>query len=162
MKKYLRVFIGFISILFWSCGSSSNGGGGTTPTPVEPAVSELIKKSWSASLVQWDNVTQFDKSSSTNVTQGYAQFKLDLSTGSTVTLTEFDKRVFTGTYLLSSDNSQLTLKNLTSAEGAPSGTDGTIVFTINPKPTSSKLVLETTAAYIKAGNKVVKLTLVNP
>ena len=159
MKKYFAALISISLLLFWSCGSSS---GGSTPTPVEPPVSEVIKKSWSASTVLWDNTTQYDKSASTNITPGYAQFKLDLSSSNTVTLTEFDKKVFTGTYLLSSDNSQLTLKNLTSSEGAPSGTDGTLVFSISGKPTSSKLILETTTAYIKASNKVVKLTLVNP
>jgi hypothetical protein len=162
MKRYSIAFVVLFFMFICSLGCSSNGGGGTTPTPVEPTVAELIKKTWTASIVQWDNVTQYDKSASTNVTPGYAQFKLDLSSSNIVTLTEFDKRVFTGTYVLSTDNSQLTLKNLTSSEGVPSGSDGTLVFTINPKPTSSKLVLETTTAYIKAGNKVVKLTLVNP
>jgi hypothetical protein len=160
MKRYFIALIGFVLFVTSSCGSSS--GGGSNPTPAEPAVADVIKKSWTASQVQWDSVLQYDKSTSTNITQGYAQFKLDLSSSSTVTLTEFDKRVFTGTYSLSSDNSQLTLRNLTSAEGAPSGSDGTIVFAITTKPTSSRLILETTNPYIKAGNKVVKLTLTNP
>jgi hypothetical protein len=160
MKRFFFGLIGFVLFTISSCGSSS--GGGSNPTPAETPVADLIKKSWTASQVQWDAVSQYDKSSSTNLTQGYAQFKLDLSSTGTVSLTEFDKRTFTGSYSLSSDNSQLTLRNLTSVDGAPSGSDGTIVFTITTKPTSTRLILETTSPYIKAGNKVVKLTLTNP
>ena len=93
---------------------------------------------------------------------GYSQFKLDLSIAGSVTLTEFDGKKFTGSYSLSSDNKKLSLTGLTSSEGAPSGTNGTLELTISGTPSATSLALETSTAYIKASNKKVALTLVNP
>jgi hypothetical protein len=79
-----------------------------------------------------------------------------------VALTEFDGKQFTGTYLLASDNTKITLSNLKGSEGAPTGSNGTLEFRIVGIPTATTLGLETTSTYIKASNKRVGLTLVNP
>ncbi len=128
------------------------------PTPV----SELIKKSWSVSSAQWDGTTQYTKGGSANLVSGYSQFKLDLTVAGSVTLIEFDGKQFTGTYVLATDNSKITLSNLKGPEGAPTGTNGTIEFRIVGTPTATTLGLETLATYIKASNKRVNLALVNP
>jgi hypothetical protein len=106
-------------------------------------------------------VTKYDKSSTSNVVQGYSQYKLDLSTAGSVTLTEFDGKIFTGTYTVASDGNSLTLSGLTSAEGAPTGTGGTIVYSILSTPTATGLSLQQSTAYVKASSAIVKLALVN-
>ena len=153
-----NIFIVALALLVFSCSKSAD----PAPTPVAPAptAAELVKKVWSASVVQWDGTTQFDKSSSANIVAGYSQFRLDLSSSTAVSLTEFDGKKFTGTYSLSSDAKKLTLSGLTSSEGAPSGTNGVLVFTVLSAPSATSLSLETTGTYVKASSKKVKLTLV--
>ena len=166
MKQYI-LFLSFLAALFLgACSTKSDPTPVTptpvTPTPVTPTVADLVKKVWSANTVSWDGVVQYTKGGTTNLVAGYSQFKLDLSTSGSVTLTEFDGKKFTGSYSLSSDNKKLSLTGLTSSEGAPSGTNGTLELTISGTPTATSLALETTTAYIKATNKKVVLTLVNP
>lgn len=154
--KHLILFV--FALIVFACSKSAD----PAPTPVAPAptAAELVKKVWSASVVQWDGTTQFDKSSSANLVAGYSQFRLDLTSSTAVSLTEFDGKKFTGTYSLSSDAKKLTLSGLTSSEGAPSGTNGVLEFTVLSAPTATSLTLETTATYVKASSKKVKLTLV--
>jgi len=164
MKQYF-LFLSFFAILvLGACSSKSDPTPVTPPpvTPVIPTVTDLIKKVWSANTVSWDGVVQYTEGGTTNLVSGYAQFKLDLTIAGSVTLTEFDGKKFTGSYSLSSDNKKLSLTGLTSSEGAPSGTNGTIELNISGTPSATNLALETTTAYIKASNKKVALTLVNP
>ncbi len=159
MKIISGILIGLVSVILLACGSSS--GSDPAPTP-QPTVAQLISKSWSATNVSWDGVTQYSKASTSNLVAGYTQFKLDLTSSTAASLTEFDGRKFTGTYTLSSDNKKITLNGLTSSEGAPSGTNGTLEFNIVGTPSATALSLETTTTYIKASNKKVSLSLVNP
>jgi hypothetical protein len=158
MKQFI-VFLFAISLMACSGGEPA-----PTPTPPTPTVNvaDLVKKVWSVSSAQWDGVSKYDKSSTSNVVQGYSQFKLDLSTAGSVKLTEFDGKVFTGSYSVSSDGKTLTLSSLTSAEGAPTGTGGVIAYTILTVPTATALSLQQTSAYVKASSAIVKLALVNP
>ena len=159
MKQFLLLLL-TLSVL--ACG----GGGDPAPTPTPPtptvSVSTLVKKVWTVNTAQWDGVTKYDKTSTSNVVQGYSQYKLDLSTAGSVTLTEFDGKIFTGTYTVATDGLSLTLNGLTSADGAPTGTGGTITYSILTTPTATTLSLQQTAAYVKASSAIVKLTLVNP
>lgn len=159
MKQFLLLLL-TISVL--ACG----GGGDPAPTPTPPtptvSVATLVKKVWTVSSAQWDGVTKYDKAGTANVVQGYSQFKLDLSTAGSVTLTEFDGKIFTGTYTVATDGLSLTLNGLTSAEGAPTGTGGIIAYTILSTPTATGLSLQQTTAYVKASSAIVKLALVNP
>jgi hypothetical protein len=159
MKQFI-VFLFAISVM--ACGSGSTPA--PAPTPITPTVSvaTLVKKVWTVNSAQWDGVTKYDKTSSSNVVQGYSQYKLDLSTAGSVTLTEFDGKIFTGTYSVATDGLSLTLNGLTSAEGAPTGTGGTISYTILSTPTATGLSLQQTTAYVKASSAIVKLALVNP
>ena len=166
MKQYI-LFVSFLAALFLgACSSKSDPTPVTptpvTPTPVTPTVADLVKKVWSANTVSWDGLVQYSKGATTNLVAGYSKFKLDLSIAGSVTLTEFDGKKFTGSYSLSSDNKKLSLTSLTSSEGAPSGTNGTLELTISGTPSATSLALETSTAYIKASNKKVALTLVNP
>jgi hypothetical protein len=166
MKQYILFFSLIASMILGACSSKSDPSpvspSPVTPTPVAPTTADLIKKVWSANSVSWDGVVQYTKGGTANLVAGYSQFKLDLSIAGSVTLTEFDGKKFTGSYSLSSDNKKLTLTGLTSSEGAPSGTNGALELTISGNPTAVNLVLETNTTYIKATNKKVALTLVNP
>ena len=161
MKQFILLLLA-ISVL--ACSGGGDPAPTPTPTPPTPTVSvaTLVKKVWTVSSAQWDGVTKYDKSSSSNVVQGYSQYKLDLSTAGSVTLTEFDGKIFTGTYTVATDGLSLTLNGLTSAEGAPTGTGGTIAYTILSTPTTTGLSLQQTTAYVKASSAIVKLALVNP
>lgn len=158
--KHLILLLLTISVM--ACGSG--GDPAPTPTPPTPTVSvaTLVKKVWTVSSAQWDGVTKYDKTSTSNVVQGYSQYKLDLSTAGSVTLTEFDGKIFTGTYTVATDGLSLTLNGLTSADGAPTGTGGTIIYSILVTPTATTLSLQQTTAYVKASSAIVKLALVNP
>ncbi len=162
MKNTFRVFISVLCLAFLAaCSKSSDPA--PTPTPPAPSVSDLIKKVWSASNIQWDGNVQYDKTATSNLVAGYAQFKLDLSSAPAVSLTEYDRNKFSGTYSLSSDNKTLTLSSLKTSDGTePTGTGGTLTFTISGVPTASTLVMESTTAYVKASNKKIRLSLVNP
>lgn len=161
MKQIIFLLL-TISVL--ACASGGDPAPTPTPTPPTPTVSvaTLVKKVWTASSAQWDGVTKYDKTSSSNVVQGYSQYKLDLSTAGSVTLTEFDGKIFTGTYTVATDGLSLTLNGLISADGAPTGTNGTITYTILVTPTATTLSLQQTTAYVKASSAIVKLALVNP
>jgi hypothetical protein len=156
----------FLVLLFAASVMACSGGGNPTPTPTPPtptvSVATLVKKVWTVSTAQWDGVTKYDKTSSSNVVQGYSQYKLDLSTAGSVTLTEFDGKIFTGTYTVATDGLSLTLNGLTSADGAPTGTGGTITYSILVTPTATSLSVQQTTAYVKASSAIVKLALVNP
>ena len=158
MKQILLVLF---TITMLACGG---GDPAPTPTPPPPTVNvaTLVKKVWTASSVQWDGVTKYEKAGTSNVVQGYSQYKLDLSNASSVTLTEFDGKIFTGTYTVATDGKSLTLSGLTSAEGAPTGSSGTIVYTILSTPTATALSLQQTTAYVIASSAIVKLGLVAP
>jgi len=151
-----QIVILSLALICFSCSKSED------PTPVVTSLtaSELVKKVWSAGVVQWDGTTQFDKSASANLVAGYSQFRLDLTSSTAASLTEFDGKKFTGTYTLSSDAKKLTLSGLTSAEGAPSGTNGVLEFTVLSTPSATSMSIETTGTYIKASSKKVKLNLV--
>jgi hypothetical protein len=156
----------FLVLLFAVAMMACSGGGDPAPTPTPPtptvSVATLVKKVWTVNTAQWDGVTKYDKTSSSNVVQGYSQYKLDLSTAGSVTLTEFDGKIFTGTYSVATDGLSLTLNGLTSADGAPTGTGGTITYSILVTPTATSLSLQQTTAYVKASSAIVKLALVNP
>ena len=150
----------FIALALFTLSCSKSADPAPTPVAPTPTAAELVKKVWSAGVVQWDGTTQFDKSASANLVAGYSQFRLDLTSSTAASLTEFDGKKFTGTYSLSSDAKKLTLSGLTSTEGAPSGTNGVLEFTVLSTPSATSLSIETTGTYIKASSKKVKLNLV--
>ncbi|MHA8055530.1 hypothetical protein VR611_06250 [Aquirufa nivalisilvae] len=160
MKTIYNLITLIIFSTFVGCKSESVSPANPTPVTPAPTVAEIIKKNWNASTVLWDGVSQFDKTSSSNLIQGYNQYKLDLSNPSSLSITEFDGKKFTGKYSLSTDNQKLIFTELSGADGAPSGTNGTIEYKISSTPSSNSLVLESTAPYVKASNKIVKLNLI--
>ncbi len=120
-----------------------------SPEKIAP-LSERIQKLWSAQLVKENSTTTFTKGATTNTRPGYSAFRLDLSSTTTVVFVDFDGTRCTGTWEVSSDEKRLILKNLSPQ---PTGTNGTIEFTIT-EATDAKLVLTRTTASQKTGGTI--------
>jgi hypothetical protein len=96
-----------------------------------PPLSERIAKNWSANTVKHGNVVVFEKAGTSN-TADYSGFRISLAAGFTVTFVEVNGDTFNGQWELIGNNT-LRLKNLssTSNQKPPTGSNGTIDFTIN-------------------------------
>ena len=98
------------------------------PDPVVPTA-DKVKRSYTASSVSEGPSVVYSSTGSTSSKPNYSQFLLDLSSPPTVRYRTFDGILFTGTYTVT--DSQITLNNLTSPSGPPTGTGGMIVFNIS-------------------------------
>ncbi|CAH0996085.1 hypothetical protein EMA8858_02215 [Emticicia aquatica] len=143
MKKIAILFISFASFAVFSCKDK------TVP------VSEKIKKTWGANIVKEGSATVFTKGASSNTKPGYSSFVLNLLIAPSVTLKEADGNTFTGQYELVGDT-QLVLKNL---NPVPTGTGGTIEFTIN-SITDTELNITRTTASQKTGGTINTYSLI--
>lgn len=112
-------------------------------------LSERIVKIWTANSVREGNSLVYTQGGATNLRPGYVNFKVELQTGGTVVFTDFDGTRFTGQWALEGDT-KLALKNLTPQ---PTGTNGTIVFTIS-EFTDGSMTLTRTTASTKTGGTV--------
>jgi len=128
------------------------GCGGKTPAPV----SERIAKAWTAQKVDENVATVYTKGGTANV-RNYDKFRLDLSKAPTVSFTDFDGNTFTGQYSVPSDT-RLVLTGLTPS---PTGTNGTIEFTISGL-TDNGVTLAREGNSQKTGNTKNIYTLTNP
>lgn len=119
----------------------------------EPAVpvADRIKNSYVAASVNEGTATVYTSGGTSNTKPGYSQFRLNLSNPPAVTYTAVDGTVFTGTYTVVGDN-QIVLSGLTSSAGQPTGTNGTITFTISDLGDGSAPTLTRTTADPKTGN----------
>lgn len=144
MKKFTILFVS-IGLFALSC-----------KTKVVP-VSEKIKKTWTANIVKEGSTVVYTKGAPTNLKAGYSSFVLNLLIAPSVTLKDFDGNTFTGQYELVGDT-QLVLKNL---NPVPTGSGGTITFTIN-SVTDTALDITRTTASQKTGGTINNYALVNP
>lgn len=147
MKKQLLLLV-LLPLLLGACKKKE-----------EPPVKEVIAKTWTAKQVDENSMTVYVKGATNNVRLGYGLFLLDLSAPAPgkVTYREFDANEFTGTWDVL-NNEKLVLSNLTPS---PSGTNGTIEFTIN-SASGTELVLTRLANSTKTGGTTNKYTLANP
>jgi hypothetical protein len=147
----------FLSLALVAFGIVAGCKGKSSAKPV----SELIRKRWTANIVKENTTEVYKKGAASNTKPGYSSFVLDLSgaTGNTVRITFVDGSQSVGTWELSSDNKTLTLKDLSPP---PTGTNGTIVYTINGTVTDSQLSLTRTTPDPKTGNTTNEYQLVNP
>jgi hypothetical protein len=127
------------------------------PTSKTPPLSERIAKAWTARVVTENSSTVYTRGGTSNIS-AYNNFKLDLSSAPTVRLTEFDGNTFVGTYSVQDNPQQLTL---TALQPQPTGTNGTISYTIN-SISDTELVLTRTTASQKIGGRTAVYTLSNP
>jgi hypothetical protein len=153
MKKQLLstplfAWTALIAVFFlWGC-----------PSPATPPLSEQIAKNWSANIVKEGATVVYTKGATMNIKAGYSSFKLNLSSPSSVTLSEFDGNTFTGQWSLTADGKTLTLTGL---NPQPTGTGGTISFAIS-EATSTSLKLTRTSASAKTGGTFNDYQLTNP
>lgn len=127
------------------------------PSSKTPPLSERIAKAWTARVVTENGNTVYTRGGTSNL-RTYNNFKLDLSSAPTVRLTEFDGNTFVGTYSVQDNPQQLTL---TALQPSPTGTSGSIVYTIN-SISDTELVLARTTTSQKTGGTSNVYTLSNP
>lgn len=140
-----------IAILLFACSFFILSCGGDKVVPV----SEKIKKNWSANTVKEGSAIVYSKGAASNTRPGYSGFQIRLLSSPAVTYIEFDGNSFSGQYELVGDT-KLVLKNL---NPAPTGTSGTIEFTID-SITDTQLILTRTSASAKTGGTINTYTLV--
>lgn len=121
-------------------------------------VSERIAKVWQPRIVLEGSTTVFSRGQTNNVKPGYTNYRLNLSSAPNVTLTDVDGTTFTGTYSLNDAGTQLTLTGL--GPTAPTGTDGTLVYSITSFE-GDELKLTLNQAFAKTGGTINTYTLVN-
>ena len=141
---------------FFTVGASLLTFGCSSPAKVTPVV-ERIAKVWTASKVNQNTATVYTKGGAANSVPGYSNFRLDLSSPTTVRYTEVDNSTFTGTWSVPSDNRLV----LTGLSPVPTGTGGIIEFTIGTL-NDTQLELTRTSASPKTGGSLNTYTLSNP
>ncbi len=119
-------------------------------------VADNVKKVWAAQTVQENSTLVFTRGAVGN-SRNYASYRLDLSNPPSASLTDLDGVPLSGQYELPSDT-RLILKNL---NPQPSGTNGTIEFTIN-SVSNSQLNLTRTTTSQKTGGTTNQYLLTNP
>jgi hypothetical protein len=136
--------------------STTNNGSGTGTVTV--TFSDKIAKIWNAGSVKEDGNPVFATGGSSNTKPGYTKFKIDLSSKSSVKITEYDGNTFTGIWSISADEKTLTLSNL---NPEPTGTGGTISYDIN-ELTASILKITRNTLNRKTGANKTEYQLTNP
>jgi hypothetical protein len=123
------------------------------------ALSEIVAKVWTAQTVKEASTLVYTKGATTNLKAGYSNFRLDLSSPTSVSYREFDGNTFTGTWsvLEGATGNKLTLSNL---NPKPTGTDGTIEFTINSAGDTQLDITRTTSSQ-KTGGTINNYNLTN-
>ena len=120
-------------------------------------VAERIQKVWSVQSVKEGSSTVFTRGGTTNTKPGYAVFRLELASSNLVRFTDFDGVTVTGTWSVSADEKMLALTGLTPT---PTGTNGSISFTISSL-TDTSLIIVRTSTSLKTGNTINEYILTN-
>jgi hypothetical protein len=151
MKKYASPFLALFALAFLiqlsGCGKK---------TKAKP-VSEILKAVFFAEQVKHDNTIVYTKGAASNTVASYSKLRMDLTSASTVSFTDFDGNTFSGTYALSADSKSLIFSNLTPI---PTGSGGTITFSIiSFSESPAKVVLSRAGTSVKTGNTTNEYTL---
>lgn len=154
MKRLILFLPILVAFVLSSCGKDAP----------EPTLTEKLTKTFTVSIAKEGSVEVYNKTKTTNIAPGYSNYKLSLSSTKAVTLTAKDNTTFTGTWALTNADKTLSLTGLKTSAGAnPTGTTGTIEYTIvTVDGTGAAVTLQSIQPDIKAGNSVVNLQLVNP
>ncbi|WP_375443821.1 hypothetical protein [uncultured Fibrella sp.] len=120
---------------------------GCSKEKIDP-LSDRIKRTWTAQAVRENSTLVFTKGATANI-RNYNVFRLDLSTPPAVKLTDFDGNTFVGTYVIQGETKLI----LSALQPEPTGTGGTIEFTIN-SATGMSLDITRTTASPKTGNSL--------
>jgi hypothetical protein len=124
---------------------------GTSSKPI----SEILRAIFFAQQVKHDNTVVYTKGAASNTVSGYSKFRMDLSSTTSVTFTDFDGTTFNGTYNLSGGS--LVLSGLTPV---PTGSGGTITFNVvSFQESPAQVVLSRAGSSVKTGNTLNEYTL---
>ncbi len=115
-----------------------------------PPVSERVAKTWTARIVRHGSSIVYSRGNANNTNPGYANYSLNLASAPNVRLTEVEGTVFTGNYEVMSDT-KLILNNLSPE---PTGTTGTLEFTIQSITEDGTEMTILGTAYAKTGGTV--------
>lgn len=121
----------------------------------EPVL-DKVKKVWTAQIVRENGAVVYTRGLANNI-RNYTPYKLDLSNPSSASITDCDGITSAGQYELPSDT-RLVLKNL---NPQPTGTNGTIEFTIN-SISDAQLDLTRATISLKTGGTTNQYVLTNP
>jgi hypothetical protein len=125
-----------------------------TKTKAKP-LSEVLRAVFYAQQVKHDKTVVYTKGAASNTVSGYSKFRLDISSVSSASFTDFDGNTFSGTYSLS--GSTLTLNGLTPV---PTGSGGTITFSVlSFQESPAQVVLSRLGSSVKTGNTTNEYTL---
>ena len=123
------------------------------------SVTEIIGRAWVPQTVKEGTTLVYTKGGATNTRPGYSGWRLDLSSPTSATLKEFDGNSFSGQWeVREGTTNTLILKNLTPQ---PTGTNGTMEFTINSSSETQFDITRTTSSQ-KTGGTVNNYALVTP
>lgn len=123
-------------------------------------VSERIAKAWTAESVKHGATVVYTRGGSGNIESAYSGFRLTLTNTNgtkTVSFTDVDGKPVTGNWDLEGDTKLV----LTSLTPPPTGSGGTLEFTINSID-DSKVVLTRLKGSPKTGGTINEYTLTNP
>ncbi|WP_229374769.1 hypothetical protein [Fibrella rubiginis] len=120
-----------------------------------PSVLAQIARSFTLRSVDENGVTVYTRGSANNIRPGYSKFLLDLSKPPMATYREFDANTFIASNWQVIDDKRLILSGLTPQ---PSGSNGTLEFTIN-SISATELVLTTATVSQKTGGLTNRYTL---
>ena len=118
-KTHYTLLIALVAVLYVFTGCKKK--------PAVIPVSERIKVNYVAASVLENSTTVYTAGGASNTKPGYSVFRIDLSNPPAVRFVSLDGTISTGTYALVGET-QLVLSGLTPA---PTGTNGTITFTIS-------------------------------
>ncbi|MBO0938657.1 hypothetical protein J2I47_19050 [Fibrella sp. HMF5335] len=114
-----------------------------------------MARSFTLRSVDENGVTVYTRGSANNIRPGYSKFLLDLSKPPMATYREFDANTFIASNWQVIDDKRLILSGLTPQ---PSGSNGTLEFTIN-SISATELVLTTATVSQKTGGLTNRYTL---
>jgi len=150
--KRIITFLGVIMVMGLMVVQS---GCKQTPKPL----SEIIGRVWVPQTVRQGSTLVYTRGGAAT-SSGYANWRLDLSSPSSVTYREFDGNSFSGQWEVqeTGTGNKLILKNL---NPQPTNTNGTIEFTINSSSESEFNITRTTSSQ-KTGGTINNYALVTP
>ena len=146
IKEGIFILLGFLVLAQLS---------GCKPKTTAKPLSEVLKAVFFAQQVKHDGTIVYTKGSISNTVDNYKKLRIDLSSGTSVSFTDFDGNTFLGTYLIT--NNTLTFSGLTPV---PTGSGGTITFNVvSFVEGPTQVVLSRSGSSVKTGNTSNEYTL---
>lgn len=118
-------------------------------------VSERVAKTWSARIVKHGSSIVYSRGGTSNTSPGYSSYSLNLASAPNVRLTEVEGTTFSGNYELPTDT-RLVLTNLSPE---PTGTSGSLEYTIQSITDDGSEMVIVGTAYAKTGGTINTYTL---